>query len=278
LGVDAGRNNNAGNNNVFLGAIAGNSNSGSNNTFLGYAAGYNSTSGTGNVFIGSYAGQNELGDNKLYIDNSSTASPLIYGDFQANTLALNGRVGINRAAYGNSAFVTEANTYGWSFYSAKGTSTTGYNQFEGNTGIAAQPSSTYVLYVGGNAYSTGAWSGSDVRWKKNIQHIKSPLMKLLKIRGVSFEWDIDKYPGLGFNQAPQIGLIAQEVEEVFPELVMENEEGYKAVAYDKLSAVLIEGMKEQQNQINDLKAEIEQLKKMYFELLNQIKEKDNSKN
>ncbi len=62
---------------------------GDNNTALGMFAGY-TTTGDGNVFLGFSAGKNELGSNKLYIDNSDTATPLIYGDFSTNDLTFNG--------------------------------------------------------------------------------------------------------------------------------------------------------------------------------------------
>jgi len=61
-----------------------------NNTFLGYETGRNITSGSGNVFLGYQAGYNEAGSNKLYIDNSDTSSPLIYGDFNLDALTVNG--------------------------------------------------------------------------------------------------------------------------------------------------------------------------------------------
>ncbi|RMG01355.1 MAG: hypothetical protein D6726_09650, partial [Nitrospirae bacterium] len=68
--------------NTFIGDFAGFKNtSGDNNTFLGYGAGYTNQTGSSNVFIGFKAGYNETGSNKLYIDNSDTSSPLIYGDF-----------------------------------------------------------------------------------------------------------------------------------------------------------------------------------------------------
>jgi hypothetical protein len=58
-----------------------------------------------------------------------------------------------------------------------------------------------------------------------------------------------------------VGVIAQEIEEILPELVQTRESGYKAVKYDKLVALLIEGMKEQQVQIDNLKSEVENLKR-----------------
>lgn len=60
------------------------------NTMIGYQSGYNNVSGASNVFLGYQAGLNETGSNKLYIENSNSATPLIYGDFSANTLTVNG--------------------------------------------------------------------------------------------------------------------------------------------------------------------------------------------
>lgn len=85
---------NSGNNNFFAGMDAGyNSTNGSHNVFLGYRSGYLAT-GSSNIFLGYQAGYNETGSNKLYIDNSSTASPLIWGDFASNVININGRLGI----------------------------------------------------------------------------------------------------------------------------------------------------------------------------------------
>jgi len=63
------------------------------------------------------------------------------------------------------------------------------------------------------------------------------------------------------HEGHDVGVIAQEIEEILPELVQTRESGYKAVKYDKLVALLIEGMKEQQVQIDNLKSEIENLKR-----------------
>lgn len=89
--------NTTGNNNVGIGLGANRYNQGgSNNTIIGYNAGGGSAvhSKSGNVFIGYDAGRWETGDNKLYIENSSSATPLIGGDFAADQIYLNGRVGI----------------------------------------------------------------------------------------------------------------------------------------------------------------------------------------
>lgn len=72
-------------------------NSGNYNVSIGAAAGNNNLTGSLNVFLGSNAGYNETGSNKLYIDNSSTSTPLIYGNFAADSLKVNGTLTINNA-------------------------------------------------------------------------------------------------------------------------------------------------------------------------------------
>jgi hypothetical protein len=95
LGIGTGYSNTTGRENTFLGNYAGWRNSlGNSNSFLGYSAGYRNITGNFNVFLGNEAGYNETGSNKLYIDNTHTTSPLIYGDFEANSLTFNGSVNI----------------------------------------------------------------------------------------------------------------------------------------------------------------------------------------
>lgn len=83
---------------------------------------------------------------------------------------------------------------------------------------------------------------SDKRLKKNIKKIKNPLDKLKHINGYSYLKDNKK----------EIGVIAQEIEKIFPELVIQNKKGYKAVKYLNLIPLLIECIKEQQKQINTI--------------------------
>ena len=93
LGYSAGYSNTTGDYNTFLGFYAGGSNTtGNYNTFLGRRAGNSNTTGTGNVFLGNNAGYNETGSNKLYIDNSNTSTPLIYGEFDNKILTINGNL------------------------------------------------------------------------------------------------------------------------------------------------------------------------------------------
>ncbi len=105
-----------------------------------------------------------------------------------------------------------------------------------------------------------AYSSSDRRFKNNIKPIENPLDKINKISGNTFDWNEETKIEHGYD-GNDVGVIAQEIEEVLPQLVQTRESGYKAVKYDKLVALLIEGIKEQQIQINDMKVEIENLKR-----------------
>ncbi len=131
--------------------------------------------------------------------------------------------------------------------------------FDNAVGIATSSVGTYKLSVNGTAYSTGGWSGSDFRWKKNILPLNNMLSGIQQLIPVSFEWRRDEYPGINFDGGTQIGLVAQDVEKVFPELVKTDDNGYKAVSYEKISVLLLAAVKEQQQQIDELKAMVEKM-------------------
>jgi len=128
---------------------------------------------------------------------------------------------------------------------ASTTKTTGALIVTGGIGVSGD------INAGGDIV---AFATSDVRLKNNIRPIESPLEKISKISGYTFDWNETNqtiYSGKDY------GVIAQEIEEVFPELVQTRENGYKAVKYDKLVSVLIEGIKELTKQVEYLKTKIE---------------------
>ena len=86
------------------------------------------------------------------------------------------------------------------------------------------------------------------------------------LQGVSYEWKTKQYEDLAFKEGRQIGLVAQDVEKVLPELVSEDSKGYKAVSYAKLTAVLVEAVKELKNENQKQQAEIEELRMIIKEL------------
>ena len=109
------------------------------------------------------------------------------------------------------------------------------------------------LDVNGSVNCTGGTCSSDERWKKNIVTLPNVLDNIKQMRGVSYFWKTEAFPDQNFKADKQIGLIAQEVEKVYPELVKTNNEGYKSMDYMSLTAVLLEGLKEQQKEIEELK-------------------------
>jgi len=117
---------------------------------------------------------------------------------------------------------------------------------------------TVRLQVAGDIIANSIAGSSDVRFKTNITPIENPLKKVLQLRGVNFDWNKKSFPDRSFSESRAIGFIAQEVEKVVPEVVQTEKtaEGYKAVQYDKVVALLVEAIKEQQKQINSLKAEL----------------------
>jgi hypothetical protein len=121
----------------------------------------------------------------------------------------------------------------------------------GNTGIGTtNPTSKLTVQgdvlVSGVITSTDYNSASDINLKENIQPIENPIDKVLNITGVSFDWKEDGRSSMG--------VIAQEVERVLPELVSGSDS--KTVNYNGLIGLLIEVVKEQQREINTLKEKI----------------------
>ena len=102
-----------------------------------------------------------------------------------------------------------------------------------------------------------AFSTSDIRLKKYIKPIPNALDKIDKIRGVEFDWkvtDENMKKEVHSFEGHDVGVIAQEIEGILPEVVTTRKNGYKAVRYEKIVPLLIEAIKEQQKQIDELKS------------------------
>jgi trimeric autotransporter adhesin len=97
IGMEALYSNISGAGNIAIGHQSGYNETGSNNTVIGMEALYSNISGAGNIAIGHQAGYNETGSNKLYIENSTSNTPLIYGEFDNDLLRINGTLDINNA-------------------------------------------------------------------------------------------------------------------------------------------------------------------------------------
>lgn len=127
--------------------------------------------------------------------------------------------------------------------------------FYGKVGITSSLSViSTATFSGVISGSTAAFSGcvtasnlscpSDLRYKKNIFPIENSLSNIQKIKGVRYDWRQEKFPEKNFSDKNQIGFIAQEIEKIFPEMVLTDEKGFKSVDYARLTPVLVEGIKE----------------------------------
>jgi hypothetical protein len=119
----------------------------------------------------------------------------------------------------------------------------------------------------GYVYSAGAiraeddviaYHSSDERLKSNIITIENPIDKVKQLKGVEYEWNglQSNYP----SGSKDSGIIAQDVQKVLPQLVKEKKGGYLGVRHDRLVGLLVESIKEQQEQIDELKKKVEELK------------------
>lgn len=141
----------------------------------------------------------------------------------------------------------------------------------GNVGIgAATPAAK--LDVHGDIYINSAFHASDKRFKRNIEAISDAMSKISRLNGVSYQFRMNEFKEMNFSEGNQLGLIAQELEKVFPELVKTKPDGYKIVNYDGLIPVLIEGVKEQQQQIDKLENENTQIRREMEELKGIVKQ------
>jgi hypothetical protein len=145
-----------------------------------------------------------------------------------------------------------------------------YNYSNASWGINTSTTSSGVaLYASGSIYATGSvTAASDGRKKDNVSDIKNALNGILKLRGVTYTWNNKKESDIGYGKT-EIGVIAQEVEKVFPEVVkyMEDVDEY-SVSYGNITAILIEAIKEQHSIItrqNDRLEKIENFINNYLE-------------
>ncbi len=122
------------------------------------------------------------------------------------------------------------------------------------------------LDVNGDILAIQVHSSSDERFKKNIAPIQSALDKVMSIEGVTYDFRIEEFADRNFPKTKQLGFIAQNVEAVLPEVVRTNGDGYKAVDYSKITALLNEAVKEQQAQIQAQRQVIEAQEKMLTSL------------
>jgi len=173
--------------------------------------------------------KNSAGLGKIIIDGTSGNSSLEF----RNSGVYRGAFGYNSTndnlfLYHGGSVVLKSGQFG------VGTTTPGYTLQVGNSGDGSS--------AGANAWNTF----SDRRWKSNMVVIDHPIEKLNMLNGYYYNWKEGEDPSV------QVGVIAQEVEMALPEIVSTDSAGYKSVDYSKITALLIEVNKAQQNQFAGL--------------------------
>jgi hypothetical protein len=133
---------------------------------------------------------------------------------------------------------------------------------QGNVGIGTATPSVH-LQVAGDIIANSIAGSSDSRFKTNVRPVTNALDKVKALQGVYFNWNQEAFPEKNFSDKIELGFIAQEVEKVLPEVVFKDNtsEEYRSVKYDKVVALLVEAIKEQQKQIDNLKNQVKKLTK-----------------
>jgi hypothetical protein len=279
LGYYALNTNLSGDKNIAIGSSSLIGATGNNNIGLGHAAGSNISTGGNNIVIG-YA----IDAPSATVSNQLNIGNLIFGtgvDGTGGTIS-SGNIGIGRKSPGYRLDVMgdariESDTGPVKLY-VDGTS--------GNSGFTFQESGAYrgsvgynadddylFLYEGGNVVVKGgnlgagtttpnyrlqvgnagdgssaranAWNTfSDISLKDNLSVIEHPLKKINQVSGYYYYWKE------GADKSRKVGVVAQEIEKVLPEIVSTDSEGIKSVDYSKLTPLLIEAIKAQQEQID----------------------------
>ena len=242
-----------GSNNTASGASALFSNTtGKANTASGYQALYKNKTGKNNTASGYHAlwkntsGRNNTGLGTAALRDNTTG--------KWNT-GLGFRAGAKNNGSGN-IFIGHEAGYNNSYRNVSNKLLIANGKQSANLLISGD-FATHEVNINGNLHATGNVTTSDGRLKKDIQPLTHALDAILQLQGKTYRWKEDTT----FANKADIGLVAQEVEQIFPELVAENEQGYKGIAYSKLTAVLIEAIKEQQGQMTTQQDQIASLEK-----------------
>jgi len=261
--------------------------SGGVNNYAIYGAAYG---GTGRNLAGCFAGDGyfsgDVGigttdpDYKLHVENevtshSSSESPTIYARVTDGSNTITGVLAGFDGYDGLYASTTIPNGFGVSGRTSGGggRGVSGYASGDGMInygvyGFATGATTNYGVYCSGDGAYTGSWTDvSDRKFKKNIESMDGILPRIMALNPVTFEMRTDEFDYMGFSEGTKYGLIAQELQTVFPELVKPGAHPigdsrdrfieYQGVDYIPLTAILIKAVQEQQALIE---AQQEQIK------------------
>ncbi len=274
LGLQAGYNFASGNENVFIGKNAGMGASppagtatGYNNICIGANTGRNISSGFGNIFLGYNAGYNETGSNKLYIDNSDTSSPLIWGDFGTDVVNINGKLGVGQTSPFWPVEVKTSGSNAVILCEYEGGAINYINAIPsyGNFGVVnnyplrlvvnslwrlrLDTDGSLTMRNGATCSAGGVWTDASSRdLKENINFLtqEKALEALEGLQPVTYNYKADK-------EDEHVGFIAEDA----PELVASKDR--KGMSPMDVVAVLTKVLQEQQKTIDELRQQVTEL-------------------
>jgi hypothetical protein len=227
IGYESGYGSTRSNENVFLGTKTGRTlKTGGANTLIGDHAGFSmSTNETNNTFVGHQSGSAfDSGDNNTALGGSTVVNP---GVNNSTAIGFNSTVcssstiviGSNNGSRGKEAVIIGGCQPVWA----------GVGDFE---------------VIGGDGYAVNWYGVSDVRLKTNIKKIENPFQIINSLNGYLYNFKTNNDLGIKLPVEQQSGLLAQEIEKVFPTAIKQNSDGYLSVNYSSLIPVLIEGLKQ----------------------------------
>ena len=280
--------------NTAIGTFAGSSiATGSSNTFIGSGSGSNILSGENNLILGSYGGEVAMnntvalsvgsvvkakldehenvllgsnagksfstGLNNIFIGKDAGKNLTETAGQGNNNIIIGGSPGVsgNKIGNGNVIIGTFA-TFPGAPSAAIGNDTIYLGDGAGHLRMTIDGSGNTKFQ--GTTLASQSLTFSDERLKKDIKVVDNALERLTSLEGVVYNWRTDKFPEMNLGNKPQMGVIAQKVEKVFPQAVITGDNGIKTVAYNMLIAPIIEAIKELKKMVFSHSEEIAKLK------------------
>jgi hypothetical protein len=167
----------------------------------------------------------------LYSNSNQTSGRTVYFD----------KVKVNEIEFASVSNISDIT----SLSAALGNLTTNFNSIYQNTNIGSDKTAYFSKLVAENIECNNFTGVSDQRLKKNIVDLKNVGKDLEKLRTVGFDWNS--------NNEADIGFIAQNVEKIFPTLVKTGKDGFKSVKYVNFIPILVQGYREQADELRKLK-------------------------